>query len=81
MKIHAKREKIKNMEYGSVIYELNDFGFPMKDNPMLVLNTETKTGEDVDFVFVASLDDGAVSTIDDDVIVELADVSLTINQY
>ena len=80
MKIHAKRDKIKNMEYGSVVYELNDLGYAMKDNPLLVLNTETN-GEDVDFVFVASLDDGAVSTIDDDVVVELADISLTINQY
>lgn len=80
MKIHAKRDKIKNMEYGSVVYELNDLGYAMKDNPLLVLNTETN-GENVDFVFVASLDDGAVSTIDDDVVVELADISLTINQY
>lgn len=80
MKIQAKRDEIQNIEYGSVVYELDQFGRPLKDDPLLVLNTETN-GEEPDFIFVASLDDGNVRTLDDTVIVEIADVTLTVNQF
>ena len=81
MKIQAKRDEIQNIEYGSVVYKLDQFGRPLKDDPLLVLNTETSTGEEPDFTFVASLNDGNVGTLDDSTIVEIADVTLTINQY
>ena len=81
MKIHAKRDKIQNIGYGSVVYELDEFGYPMTDDPIIVLNTETKINDEDDFMFIASLNDGKVSTLDNDTIVELADATLVINQY
>lgn len=78
MKIEKKRDKISNINYGDVIFEIDEFGAIESDNPILVLNTETSSDKNDDVVFVASLNDGRIYTLDLDTIVEIADVSLII---
>lgn len=78
MKIEKRRDKISNINYGDVVFEIDEFGAIESDNPILVLNTETSSDKNDDVVFVASLNDGRIYTLDLDTIVEIANVSLVI---
>lgn len=78
MKIEKRRDKISNINYGDVVFEIDEFGAIESDNPVLVLNTETSSDKNDDVVFVASLNDGQIYPLDLDTMVEIADVALVI---
>lgn len=79
MKINARRDMLKNIKYGVVIYTIDNLGKVETDDPLIVLNADYKDTDD--FVLCASLHDGTISSFDDTTIVELADVSLVINNF
>lgn len=79
MKILPKRDMVKNINYGTVVYALDDYGRPETDDPLIVLNADYKETDDC--IFCASLNDGSINPMDDSVIVEIADATLVINKY
>ena len=79
MKIVPKRDMIRNISYGTVVYTLDDFGNPETDDPLIVLNGDYK--EQDDCVICASLDDGSINFLDDNTVVELVDAKLVINKF
>ena len=79
MKILPKRDMIKNINYGTVVYTLNNIGRPDTDDPLLVINADYEEKDDC--VFCASLNDGLLTPLDDTTIVEVADATLVINKY
>lgn len=82
MKIQRKRDRIQCINYGTVVYELDEFGNPDTSDPLIVVNAETNSSvkDDEGYVFVVYLNDGVISTLNDDTIVEIADVTLVVNQ-
>jgi len=78
MRIEKRRDKISNINYGDVVFEIDEYGAIESDNPVLVLNAETSSDKNDDAVFVASLNDGQIYPLSLDTIVEIANVSLVI---
>ena len=79
MKIEARRDMVKNINYGTVVYTLDDHGNAEVDDPVIILNADYK--EDDNCVMCASLNDGMIDILNDYTIVEVADIKLVINKF
>lgn len=82
MKINKKRDEIGNIDYGTVIAILDEFGNPDLKDPMIVVNDSNCDYEIAPIdVLAVSLNDGCLNTYNQHTMVEIVNGTFTINEF